>query len=300
MSQYVHKTITKHLMHTSNDVFERSTAAFLKSYPVNCLLVNWIQKTPLLSTQLKSRSQTIRNHGVTSNWLSQGEQAFTLRSMTKMYCFGFWEHRELSVLQKKVSLDRNEITGLFSDSCFVIVIAPMADLLKGAEIIIVPDFRKNQVLFAALTDEGGKKPTEPFRIRLIPSLTTLKSIQESPPGYHRQTGTLIIVDPEAGGVLYNSRRKIIPPLSPCTRREADLVGRLLGVTPLIGDRAKKQAVRQTIGSVSLIHIAAHGNAERGESIFSSNIPPNFTPQEILSLGDVWHLKNSAARETGGI
>ena len=61
---------------------------------------------------------------------------------------------------------------------------------------------------------------------------------------------------------------------------------LLGVTPLIGDRAKKQAVRQTIGSVSLIHIAAHGNAERGESIFSSNIPPNFTPQEIISLGDV--------------
>lgn len=165
------------------------------------------------------------------------------------------------------------------------VIAPMADLLKGAEIIIVPDFRKNQVPFAALTDEGGKKPTEPFRIRQIRSLKTLKLIQESPPGYHRQTGTQIVVDPEAGGVLYNGRRKIIPPL-PCTRREADLVGRLLGVTPLIGDRAKKQAVRQTIGSVSLIHIAAHGNAERGESIFSSNIPPNFTPQEILSLGDV--------------
>ena len=63
---------------------------------------------------------------------------------------------------------------------------------------------------------------------------------------------------------------------------------------------KNQAVRQTIGSVSLIHIAAHGDAERGESIFSPNIPPNFAPQEILSFGDVWHLKNSAARETGGI
>ena len=87
----------------------------------------------------------------------------------------------------------------------MIVIAPMADLLKGAEIIIVPDFRKNQVPFAALTDEGGKKPTEPFRIRLIPSLTTLKPIQESPPGYHRQTRTQIVVDPEAGEVLYNGR-----------------------------------------------------------------------------------------------
>ena len=113
LSQYVHKTITKHLMHTSNDVFERSTAAFLKSFPVNCLLVNWTQKTPLLSTQLKSRSQAIRNHAVTSNWLSQGEQAFTLRSRTNMYCFGFWEHRELSILQKKVSLDRNEILDYF-------------------------------------------------------------------------------------------------------------------------------------------------------------------------------------------
>ena len=157
-----------------------------------------------------------------------------------MYCFGFWEHRELSVLQKKVSLDRNEITGLFSDSCFVIVITPMADLPKGTEIIIVPDLRKNQVPFAALTDEGGKKPTEPFRIQLIPSLATLKPIQESPPGYHRQTGTLIIVDPEAGGVLYNGRRKIIPPL-PCTRREADLVGRSTSRRDALDRRSRKKA-----------------------------------------------------------
>ena len=40
-----------------------------------------------------------------------------------------------------------------------------------------------------------------------------------------------------------------------------MIGRLLGVTPLIADRATKEAVLQVINSVSLIHLAAHGDAE---------------------------------------
>ena len=43
-----------------------------------------------------------------------------------------------------------------------------------------------------------------------------------------------------------------------------MIGRLLDTQPLLGKHATKQAVLDRINSVSLIHFAAHGNAERGE------------------------------------
>ena len=43
-----------------------------------------------------------------------------------------------------------------------------------------------------------------------------------------------------------------------------MIGILLGVKPLLGQHATKQAVLQGINPVSLIHFAAHGDAEKGE------------------------------------
>ena len=80
------------------------------------------------------------------------------------------------------------------------IIAPVADLLDEPEIIIVPDRSLYQVPFAALIDEGGKYLSETFRIRIIPSLSTLKHIQDSPADYHCQTGALIVGDPVVGRV----------------------------------------------------------------------------------------------------
>ena len=140
--------------------------------------------------------------------------------------------------------------------CYKIIIAPLASLLKQPEIIIVPDSCVDQVPFAALADEGGKYLSETCRIRLVPSLTTLKLVQDSPPDYHSQTGALIVGDPVVGKVIYKGRCRNIEPLS-CSRKEAQMIGRLLGVTPLIGDSATKHSILQAINSVSLIHIAAH-------------------------------------------
>ena len=42
--------------------------------------------------------------------------------------------------------------------------------------------------------------SEKFRIRIVPSLTTLKLIQDSSADYH--SGALIVGDPDVGGVLY--------------------------------------------------------------------------------------------------
>ena len=95
-------------------------------------------------------------------------------------------------------------------------------------------------------------------------------------------------DPEVGEVIHNGRRKTMTAL-PCARKEAEMIGRLLGVTPLIGDRAKKQAVLQKINSVSLIHLAAHGCAERGEIALSPMRPSLSIPREkdyLLTMVDI--------------
>ena len=168
------------------------------------------------------------------------------------------------------------------------VIAPVTKLLKGSEIIIVPDRQLYRVPFPALLDDSGKYLAETFRIRIVPSLTTLKCIQESPADYHSQTGALIVGDPDVGEVIWKGRRKTIPPL-PSARKEAEMIGRLLGVQPLIGLQATKQAVLERINSVSLIHFAAHGNEEKGEIILVPVRTGSQLPREnhcLLTVGDI--------------
>ena len=72
-----------------------------------------------------------------------------------------------------------------------------------------------------------------------------------------------------------------------------MIGELLGVQPLLGERAKKQEVLQAMNSVSLIHIAAHGNAERGEIALSPSLATNTIPEEedyLLRISDVSQVK----------
>ena len=175
--------------------------------------------------------------------------------------------------------------------CSKLLIAPVADLLTEPEIIIVPDRFLYRVPFAALRDQpGGKYLSETFRIRFVPSLSTLKLIQDSPEDYHSQTGALVVGDPKVGEVLYKGSPinfgKV--PL-PFARKEAEMVGQLLGVQPLLRERATKEAVLQAINSVSLIHVAAHGNAERGEICLSPNRATANIPQEedyLLTISDI--------------
>ena len=171
---------------------------------------------------------------------------------------------------------------------YKMIIAPVAKLLKESEIIIVPDRHLYRVPFPALLDDSGKYLSETFRIRIVPSLTTLKCIQDSPADYHSQTGALIVGDPEVGEVLWKGCRKTISPL-PCARKEAEMVGRLLGVQPLVGKQATKQAVLQRINSVSLIHFAAHGNEEKGEIILVPVGTGSRLPREtdcLLTVSDI--------------
>ena len=164
--------------------------------------------------------------------------------------------------------------------CYKLIIAPVADLLDGSEIVIVPDRALYNIPFAALPDESGKTLSETFKIRVAPSLTTLRLIHDSPVDYHSQTGALIVGNPDVGEVIFKGRPKSISPL-PFAEQEAKMVGRKLGVEPLLGQQATKQAVLQAMESVALIHLAAHGDSERG----AIALAPSFrSPDKIAGEG----------------
>ncbi|KAL9951650.1 hypothetical protein ACROYT_G044358 [Oculina patagonica] len=173
--------------------------------------------------------------------------------------------------------------------CYKLIIASVVDLIEGTEIIIVPERSLYNIPFAALPDESGKYLSETYRIRVVPSLTTLKLIQDSPADYHSQTGALIVGNPDVGRVRYKGRLKFISRL-PCAESEANMVGEKLGVKPFLGPPATKQAILQVINSVSLIHFAAHGDAERGEIALAPAIrSSNRFPREedyLLTMSDI--------------
>ena len=176
--------------------------------------------------------------------------------------------------------------------CYQMIIDPVADLLEEAEIIIVPDRVFYKVPFAALKDENEKYLSETFRIRIVPSLTTLKLIQDSPADYHSQTGALIVGEPGISHVYYKENREFLCPL-PGARKEAEMIGRLIGAQPLLGEHATKQAVLQSIHSVALIHFAAHGNAERGEIALAPPRSTNGVPQEedyLLTMAEISQVR----------
>ena len=179
--------------------------------------------------------------------------------------------------------------------CYKLIIAPVEDLLVGPEIIVVPDSALHQIPFAALTDESGKYLSETFRIRVVPSLTTLKLITESPADYHCQTGALIVGNPNVGEVHFRGKLTNISRLH-CAEKEAKTIAKKLGVEPLLGQQATKEAVLQAMNSVALIHIAAHGDAERGEIALAPSFRrPNGIPQEGLYLLRMSDISNVDVR-----
>ena len=172
---------------------------------------------------------------------------------------------------------------------YKMIIAPVADFLDEPELVIVPDRVLYKVPFAALMDESGNYLSEAYRIRIVPSLKTLGLIQDSPADYHSQTGALIVGDPDVRDVYYKGCFGELCRL-PSAKEEAEMIAQLIGAEPLLRKQATKEAVLQRIHSVSLIHFAAHGDAERGEIALApkSSIKPGTATEKdyLLTMADI--------------
>ena len=147
------------------------------------------------------------------------------------------------------------------------VIAPILDLIDGDEIIIVPDGPLWLAPFAALLNPFSEYLSESFRVRVIPSITSLKMIADCPE-YHSGRGALVVGDPDVTEVT-NSHGDQLEQL-PFARKEAQLIGQILNAAPLTGKLATKCEVLKQISSVAVVHIAAHGRMETGEIALSPN------------------------------
>ena len=151
-----------------------------------------------------------------------------------------------------------------------VIIKPASNLFCGDELLIVPDGSLSLVPFAAFVDSDSEYLCDSYRIRVVPSITSLRLIQDSPSNYHRRSGALVVGDPSVEEIVDSKTgRKLLDQL-PFARREAEEVGRILKVAPLTGQRATKAEVLKRLNAVALVHIAAHGRAKTGEIALAPN------------------------------
>ena len=172
------------------------------------------------------------------------------------------------------------------------VIAPILDLIEGDELIIVPDGPLWLAPFAALLNPFSKYLYESFKVRIIPSLTSLKIIAHCPK-FHSSSGALVVGDPDMSEVTNSQGDQILEQL-PFARQEAQMIGQILNTAPLTGKLATKCEVLKQISSVAVVHIAAHGRMETGEIALSPNPErESQTPAEedyMLTMADVMSVK----------
>ena len=80
-------------------------------------------------------------------------------------------------------------------TAYDVAVGPIADLVDGDEVIIVPEGALWLAPYAAFVDSNSKFLCESFRIRMVPSMTTLRLIADCPTDYHHKSGALIVGDP---------------------------------------------------------------------------------------------------------
>ena len=172
-----------------------------------------------------------------------------------------------------------------------LVIAPFSDLINGDELIIIPDRASFLIPYAALMDQQSRYSSDTLRIRLAPSLTSLRLLAECPERHHSTSGALLVGNPWVETVRIKDNKPF--PQLPGAEKEAKMIGQILNIEPLTGKNATKNQVLSRLNSVSLVHLAAHGCPETGEIILSPNLADAKRPKEedfLLTMADVLGLQ----------
>ena len=173
------------------------------------------------------------------------------------------------------------------------IISPIKDLIIGNELIFVPEGPSCLAPYAAFMDSNSKYLSESLRIRVIPSLNSLKLINDCSADCHKKSGALLVGDPwlkEVRDCGLNLEQL------PFAKMEVEMIGRILNTTPLTGREATKAEVLRRLSSTALVHIAAHGSIETGEIALAPN--PTRASQILfedflLTMGDVMRVQMRA-------
>ncbi|CAH3146033.1 unnamed protein product [Pocillopora meandrina] len=188
------------------------------------------------------------------------------------------------------AIQQNKCLSTLYDS----VMKPVADLVQGDELVIIPDGPLWLAPYAALKDGNSKYLCESFRIRIAPSLTSLRLIADCPDDYHKSSGALLVGNPWVVEVTNSKGEKLLEQL-PCAEEEVEMIGKILNIAPITGRQATKREVLKRLGSVSLVHFAAHGCMETGEIALTpdpdrTSTVPTEKEDYILTIRDVSNVQ----------
>jgi len=172
-------------------------------------------------------------------------------------------------ISQRTHFDSNGLRTLYD-----VIFSPIKDLINGNEVIFVPEGPLCLAPYAAFMDSNSKYLSEYFKIRVIPSLNSLKLIKDCSPDYHKKSGALLVGDPclEEVGYPGLTLEKL-----PFAKIEVEVIGKILNTAPLTGKEATKAQVLGRLSSVALVHIAAHGRMETGEIALAPN-PTRASPK----------------------
>jgi CHAT domain-containing protein len=179
------------------------------------------------------------------------------------------------------------------------LIAPIADLLPtnpDEKVVFVPQEQLFLVPFAALQNPQGKFLIESHTILTVPAIQLL-SLNPAKPVLIQGTNALVIGNPQPMPLDYK-------PL-PGSAKEAQAIGTLLNVSPLIGAAATETNVKAQIAQAPIIHLATHGSFDEASPLQGAialapggNEDGLLTAEEMLKLSLRADLVVLSACDTG--
>ncbi|CAH3131930.1 unnamed protein product, partial [Pocillopora meandrina] len=296
---------------TSQHKGEDEDIAVLKNVPSNTVFqavdkanVNlWVVSE---GKQVQLRQSKLKGFVSENSRSSQSFESFMLGVYTQLgvrsnvRC----ENRSLDALREgcskvdETTKEANPQPHIQQDGClsslYDIVMKPVADLIQGDELLIIPDGPLWIAPYAALKDGNSKYLCESFTIRVAPSLTSLRLIADCPDDYHKSSGALLVGDPWVSEVTNSEGLKPLEQL-PCAKEEVEMIGKILNITPITGRQATKREVLKRLSSVSLVHFAAHGCPETGEIALTPDLDristvPTEKEDYILTIRDVSNVQ----------
>ena len=153
---------------------------------------------------------------------------------------------------------------------FMLLFYPVKDYVQGNKLIIVPDQHLFFAPFSSLVNENGCYLSHSYSTQITPSLHTLKSSMQR--SYDSDIGFALFVGNPTVGKVWLNEKVFIPDNLPSATEEVECLSKLFDARPLIGPAAKKEAVLQHLSGASIVHIAAHGEPNRGEIMLAPNCP----------------------------
>ena len=159
------------------------------------------------------------------------------------------------------------------------LIAPVSAKLTTRRVGIAPHGPLHYLPFAALED-GATRFGERHELFTVPSVSSWPLMQAKRKGDDRAGRALVLAQ---GDVTGKAVLRFVDV-------EAQTVAELYGVSPVTGAAATESAVRERAGQNRVVHVAAHGELNAGQPLFSRLfLGPDGQNDGSLTVGDIYSL-----------